>query len=562
MRYRFQWTAAAATSPHDPNVVYHGAQVVFRSTDGGQSWAAISPDLTRNDSTKQRWTGGPITGDGTGVETYGTVFAIAESPRQAGLIWAGSDDGLVHLSRDAGRTWANVTSAMPGFPEWGTVSLIEPSPHDAGTAYVVVDRHRLDDMRPYLYKTTDYGRSWRRLDAGLAQDVYLHAVREDPARRGLLFLGTERGVMVSQDDGATWQSLKLNLPTVAVHDLVIKDNDLVVGTHGRSIWILDDLTPIRRHSPAVTAKAAHLFPPQPSVQWQARSGYGRRPAGDNPPRGVAFTYWLQGKPAGPVTVEVLDQRGTVIRKLSSEPRPRLGVDDGEQWRDPPRGELPADRGLQRAVWDFRYEGAELIPRGKIDTGDPSEGPEAAPGRYLLRLSADGSTDTASVEVRPDPRDRTSQADREAQLAFGLEVRDQITRVTRLVARLRAMQRQLEARNEVLRAKPDAAALVQASDSVIRSAVKLEDQLHNSTAEVTYDILAMRGGARLYSRLAPLLMWAIEGTGAPTQGMREVFAMERRELDELSARVDTLITGDLARLEAAAARLGVGTVVIP
>ncbi|HEX9165701.1 MAG TPA: glycosyl hydrolase, partial [Gemmatimonadales bacterium] len=194
MRYRFQWTAGAAVSPHDPKVVYHAAQVLFRSTDGGQTWQTLSGDLTRNDRTKQQWTGGPITGDGTGVETYGTIFAVAESPKQAGIIWVGSDDGLVHLSRDNGATWSNVTAAMPGFPEWGTVSLIEPSPHDAGTAYVVVDRHRLDDMKPYLYKTADLGKTWKRLDAGLAQDVYLHAVREDPARRGQLYLGTERGV--------------------------------------------------------------------------------------------------------------------------------------------------------------------------------------------------------------------------------------------------------------------------------------------------------------------------------------------------------------------------------
>ena len=237
MRYRFQWTAPISASPHDPKVIYHGAQVVFRTTNGGQSWDVISPDLTRNDRSKQKWAGGPITGDNTGVETYGTVFAIAESARQAGVIWAGSDDGLVHVTRDGGRNWANVTAGMAGFPEWGTVSLIEPSPFDAATAYVVVDAHRLDNVKPYLFKTADFGKTWTRLDATLAQDVYLHAVREDPARRGQLYLGTERGMVYSRDDGRTWEPLQLNLPTVAVHDLVVKgdntDDDLVQPLRAR-----------------------------------------------------------------------------------------------------------------------------------------------------------------------------------------------------------------------------------------------------------------------------------------------------------------------------------------
>jgi photosystem II stability/assembly factor-like uncharacterized protein len=271
MKYRFQWTAPIAVSPHDPKVVYHGAQVIFRTADGGQSWSLISPDLTRNDTSKQKWSGGPITGDNTGVETFGTVFAIAESPKQAGLIWAGSDDGLVHVTRDGGRNWTLVSASMPGFPEWGTISLIEPSPFAAATAYVVVDAHRLDDMRPYLYKTDDYGGTWRRLDAKLPQDVYLHAVREDPAKRGQLYLGTERGVMFSSDDGVTWRALRLNLPTVAVHDLVVKGDDLVVGTHGRSIWILDDLQPVREFTDRIAKTPVHLFPsPTPHAGGSAR----------------------------------------------------------------------------------------------------------------------------------------------------------------------------------------------------------------------------------------------------------------------------------------------------
>src|SRR3982751_5582310 len=258
MKYRFQWTAPIAPSPHDPKVIYHGAQVIFRSSNGGQSWEVISPDLTRNDKSKQKWAGGPITGDNTGVETYDTVFAIAESPMQKGVIWAGSDDGLVHLTRDGGQNWTNVTGGMTGLPEWATISMIEPSPLDPSMAFVVVDAHRLDNPHPYLFKTTDYGQTWKRLDARLPQDVYLHAVREDPKKKGQLYLGTERGVMFSADGGDTWRDLRLNLPTVAVHDLIVKGDDLVLATHGRSIWIFDDLRPIREFDTRIATEPMHL----------------------------------------------------------------------------------------------------------------------------------------------------------------------------------------------------------------------------------------------------------------------------------------------------------------
>jgi photosystem II stability/assembly factor-like uncharacterized protein len=289
MKYRFQWTAPISGSPFDPKVVYHGAQVIFRTRDGGQKWDVISPDLTRNDKSKQKWAGGPITGDNTGVETYGTVFAIAESPKQKGLIWAGSDDGLVHVTTDDGKSWKNVTASMPGFPEWGTVSMIEPSPFDANTAYVVVDAHRLDDMHPYLYATTDLGQTWRRLDGELAPNVYLHAVREDPKKRGQLYLGTERGVMYSPDHWQNWKPLQLNLPTVAVHDLVVKDDNLVLATHGRSLWILDDLAPIRAYDDKIATEPLYLFTPETATRWRYGSNnWGTRGTFSNPPHGAAI----------------------------------------------------------------------------------------------------------------------------------------------------------------------------------------------------------------------------------------------------------------------------------
>ena len=556
-KYRFQWTAPIATSPHDPKVVYHGANVLFKTTDGGQSWTAISPDLTRDDKTKEQWAGGPITGDNTGVETYCTIFAIAESPKQKDLIWVGSDDGLVQVTRDGGKSWKNVTQAMTGFPEWGTVSLIEPSPFDAATAYIVVDAHRLDDMRPYLYKTTDYGATWKRLDGKLAQDVYLHAVREDPKKKGLLYLGTERGVMYSPDDGTTWEPLKLGLPTVAVHDLVIKDDDLVVGTHGRSLWILDDVSPIRE-GVAALGDAVRLYKPRETYRWYYSGGMRDRAAGENPPRGAVFTFASKEKPKK-VTLEIKDGQGRLVRTLSSVAKPRIDADDNEE---DPKPEIKLQAGLQRVPWNLRWEGAERIKGAKIDWGDPSDGPVAVPGTYTVTLTVDGRTATTPLLVKADPRSQVSQADLESQLTFALQVRDAFSRITAHVNRLRAIKDQLVVRQASLQSASKAEPLVKASEGAVQKINAFEAEVHNPRAEVVYDILAMKGGAKLYSRLSPLLDFVTDGDGAPTQGARDVFAGQLKELEQWEARVKQFIDGDIATLNAQAAQLGIGFVAVP
>lgn len=570
MRYRFQWTAPIAGSPHDAKVIYHGAQVIFRTADGGQHWEVISPDLTRNDKAKQKWAGGPITGDNTGVETYGTVFAIAESPKQKGVIWAGSDDGLVHVTRDGGRNWTNVTAAMPGMPQWGTVSLIEPSTFDAGTAYVAVDAHRLDDMKPYLYKTTDYGGAWTRLDAGLAPDVYLHAVREDPARKGLLYLGTERGVMYSKNDGGSWRSLRLNLPTVAVHDLVVKGDDLVVGTHGRSIWILDDLQPVRGLELDADAKVrtepVHLFPVSDAVRWRFGGGaYGTSVASfKNPPVGAAIYYFLKEKPKGELKIEILDSLSRLVRTLSSVAR----VPDYSSEEDDPEDfkklALAIDPGVHRAEWDLSWEGAQKIKGGKIDTGDPTSGPRAVPGAYTVRLTVDGRTATSPLLIVSDPRGSLSQSDLDAQLAYSLRVRDDISKLTGLVNEVRSVREQLQARIKALeprKSEAPIAELLKSSEAVIKKADAVEDRLHNPTAEVVYDILAMRGGTRLYSRLSPLQMWAIEADGPPTAGMTQVIELQEQELAQLERETRAFLSQEVAPINATAAKLGLAFVVI-
>ena len=574
MAYRFQWTAPIHISPHDPKTVYHGANVLFRTQDGGQSWTAISPDLTRNDKSKQQWSGGPITGDNTGVETYCTIFVVAESPLEKGLIWVGSDDGLVHVTRDAGGHWENVTQGIPGIPEWGTVSMIEPSRFDAGTAYLVVDAHRLDDMRPYLWKTSDYGRTWKRLGAGeggLPKDVYLHSVREDPARRGMLYLGMERGVAFSKDDGATWSGLKLNLPTVAVHDLAVKDNSLVVGTHGRSAWILDDLSVVRELSEVDTAKAVHLFSAPDAVRWAWHGGARlTRRAGENPPPGAFLYYWLKEEPKKPkeeIQIEILDANGTLVRKMTSSEQEPTGfseyvTDEKELLK---KRSLPKKKGVQRAVWDLNWEGAELIQGGILDIGYPLIGPTAIPGTYTVRLTVAGQpkiTETTTLNVLPDPRSTLSQEELAEQLRFSLEVREAITHLTRTAEQLRSVRRQLAARNDLLKKDTKAADLIKSSEELLKKIDGVEDRLHNPKAEIAYDVLAMKGGAMLYSRLSPLFEFAKTGDGPPTQGMKNVFAAIKKDLDGQDSEWQALINGDLARLNEQAAALDLPKIYVP
>jgi hypothetical protein len=493
------------------------------------------------------------------------VFAIAESPKQKGLIWAGSDDGLVHVTTDDGKTWKNVTAAMPGFPEWGTVSMIEPSPFDAGTAYVVVDAHRLDDMKPYLYATTDTGQTWKRIDGELPQDVYLHAVREDPKKRGQLYLATERGVMYSPDHWQNWRPLQLNLPTVAVHDLQVKDDALVVGTHGRSIWILDDLLPIRQYDTRVAEAPLHLFAPQDAIRWRYGSAnWGTRGTFPNPPHGALIYYALKDEEKGDLKIEILDSRNRVVRTLTSTAPQPMGSGDFESADDYKDEALARGAGVQRAVWDLEYEGATKIQGGRIDTGDPREGPRVPPGTYTVRLTAGGRTLTAPLKVVADPRGDLSQTDLEAQSAFALRVRDDISKLTGLVNDLRSVQTQLKSRNATLEPRKneaDIADLIGQSDAAIKRAFAIESKLHNPTAEVVYDILAMRGGAKLYSRLSPLQMWASESNGVPTAGMMQVLVEQEKELAALEAEAKQFLNADVTKINQRAAQLNLNYVIV-
>src|SRR5438132_438062 len=313
--HRFQWVSPLMLSPHNPHVLYTAAECVFKSTDHGQSWAQISGDLTRNDKSKQQPSGGPLTNDITSVEYYDTVFALAESPVKQGTLWVGTDDGLVQVTTDDGQHWSNVT---PKMPEWSTADLIEPSPQDGNTAYVAVDRHKLDDFKPYIFKTIDLGKNWNSIVHGIPDGAYVHSVREDPKRKGQLYAGTELGVFVSFDDGAHWQPLQLNLPVTPIHDLIVKDDDLVVATHGRSFWVLDDLTRIRQMNVQSAQADAILYQPQTALRLHYPTEVDKRQlVGENPPAVAIVNYFLKTVPEEEVSLDILDASGKVVRHLSS-----------------------------------------------------------------------------------------------------------------------------------------------------------------------------------------------------------------------------------------------------
>ena len=565
LRYRFQWTAPILISPHDPKVIYHGANVLLRSTDAGLHRSAISPDLTTNDRTKQKWSGGPITGDNTGAEYYCTIFAIAESPKQKGVLWTGSDDGLVQVSQDGGQNWINVTKNIPGMPSWGTVDCIETSHFDPAAAYVVVDAHRMDDIRPYLYRTIDFGKTWEKLSTKLPQDVYLHAVREDPQQKGMLYLATERGVAMSRNDGVDWQELKLNLPTVAVHDLIVKDNDLVLGTNGRSIWILDDLTAIRQLTPQIKTEAAHLFPIQPVVRWRYHGpfeGPRLKSSGDNPPEGAIIDYYLAKKPKDAVKMEIATEDGVLVRTLSSKPEPEEQAEDDPDAPEekPKKAVLTTEPGVNRVVWDLRYEGATKIPKAKAE-GDPKIGPLVLPGNYKITLKVEDRTLSAPLVVQTDPRIKESPEILAEQLKFALVLRNDISQISDMVIRLRSIKSQLAARNSLMKESPSAKTVMKSADELIAKIDALEARLHNPKAEVVYDILAQKGGAQLYSKLITLFAFVTDSDGPLTQGIHEVYQEEKSELDQGAAGLRGLLE-ELSKLNEETKKLDLPGIIVP
>ena len=541
MKYRLGWTEPIVVSPHDPDVLYTAGEVVFQSTDHGRSWNAISPDLTRNDKSKQEPSGGPITKDNTSVEYYDTVFTIAESPMQKGLLWAGSDDGLVHLTRDGGKNWTNVTPK--GMPEWSLVSLIEASPHDPGTAYIALDCHKLDDLKPYIYKTTDYGKSWTKIVTGIPDGAYVHAVREDPRQKGLLYVGTETGIFVSFDSGGGWQPLQLNLPQTPIHDLVIKNDDLVVATHGRAFWILDDVTPLRQLSDEVTKADIYLYKPTVNYRTYFAEFYDRRqPVGENPPHGAMISYYFKSAPKGEVTLQILDSKGTIVREFSSVDK--KGPVTPPEWPDlvPPEEKIPVEAGMNRFSWDLRYDGPHRLA-GEVLAEIRSRGPISPPGSYQVRLNAEGKSLTVPLELKMDPRVDVSLADIQKEFDLELKIRGVLSDLHDTVREIRDTRvqiRSMRGRLEDVRYKSinDSASALEKKMTPIEEQL-LQTNAKSSESTLNYPVLI---DEQLHG-----LAFSVEYDGAPTQQQYAAFDVLSRQAMPLIAKWKDIRSSDVVAL---------------
>jgi photosystem II stability/assembly factor-like uncharacterized protein len=561
LEHRFQWTSPVVLSPHDPETLYHAGEQLFKTTDGGVHWEAISPDLTRNDKSRQQPSGGPITIDDSGTEYYDTIFALAESPMSKGVIWAGTDDGLVQLTRDAGKTWSNVTPK--DLPEWSRVSQIEASPFDAGTAYVAIDRHQNDDLHPYIYKTADYGKTWTKGARGIPDNTFVRAVREDPKKRGLLYAGTEIGVFVSFNDGVDWRPLQLNLPRVPIHDLVVKNDDLVLATHGRAFWILDDLAPVRQFSDDVAKQAVHLYTPATAYRIHNPEEIVKKPVlvGQNPPSGAIIDFFLKTVPKGETTIEILDGQGQSIRKFSSQrletPDEPLDPDDKR-----PEKQIKVEAGLNRFVWDLRYENANRVPGYYLwEYNGGARGPLVVPGNYQVRLTVDGQTQTAPIEVKLDPRVQTAQAELEKQFNLLIRIREQLNRVYTAVNQIEDVRAQTEALKRRLPADESARGLASSADSLAVKLVTVREPLANLRISANEDSLAYH--PELDGQLAFLAM--IVGGGCdcgPTEAALQRFDELKKQTDDALGRWSDLQKTDVAPFQKVAAERGIQPVAIP
>jgi photosystem II stability/assembly factor-like uncharacterized protein len=564
LKYRFHWTMPLTISPHDHNTVYVGSQYVHRTTNGGQSWEVISPDLTLNDKSRQQSSGG-LAPDNIGPEYAGVVFAIAESPLESGLIWAGTNDGLVHLTRDAGKTWTNVTKNIPNLPPWGTVSNIEPSRFRAGTAYLTVDFHQVNNRDPFVYKTGDYGRTWEAITNGIPRSVlsYAHCIREDPVRPGLLYLGTENALYVSFDDGENWISLQLNLPPAPVYWIAIQEhfNDLVVATYGRGYWILDDLSPLQQLSTSVAESTAYLFPPRVAYRFRAVAGPANHSSnhaddptvGHNPDYGADINYYLRSASSEAVTIRILDANGQPVREL----------------------EGTKHAGINRINWDLRTE--SLGPWVAMRTS-PTYAPEvhvapheswgqplpdggslvilSPPGSYTVELAVGDQKFTRPLIVKKDPHSAGSEADIQAQVTMLFDLRKELETAVTMVDKLEVLRSQLYARTSALSGHDTG------TEDIKRAAAEFDRQMTDVEGNLVELKLTAEGQdtSRWPSRLVSKLLHLAEGLGnsdfRPTDQQVAVQGEFQRQVGVLKDRFDQILSKDLVAFNAKLRKRGI------
>lgn len=528
---RWQWTFPIIFSPIDPNVLYTSSNRLWSTNDGGNSWNQLSPDLTRADPMTLQPTGGPITKDMNGPEVYATIFAVGPGKIDIDVIWTGSDDGLVHVTRNGGGDWANVTPS--DMPDFGRVSLIDGSSFNSGKAYVSAKRPLLDDRAPYIWKTENYGQSWTKIVNGIPQGAYVHAVREDPTREGLIYAATQRGVYISYDDGANWSALNPGLPEVPIVSMIVEENELVVASHGRGFWVLDDIGPLRQWEPGVTEESVKLFDPPAAY----RTGPGAR-----------LSFWLSHEPAE-TKLEFLSMDGEVIRTFETEATSDDDEEAGGGRGGFGRGGFSVEAGMNTFEWDLAGEGAVTFP-GMILWGARSTAPIVPPGRYVARLTADGLTDETTVEVRRNPWiPDVTDADMVAQYEFAVQIRDKVEEANGAVIAIRRMKHQVEERLEA----SDDARLRAAAAALVEAASEIEGNLYQVKNRAGQDPLNFP--IRVNNRLANLIGMVQRGDGRPNDGMHEVFDIMVERLAVLTGQLDVVWEGQMAAVNAELQRLG-------
>ena len=566
VKFRFQWTFPIAISPHDHSRVYVGSQYVHMTTDGGQSWTIISPDLTTNDKTKQQRTGG-ITRDDASPLYCCCLFALAESPLESGQIWAGSNDGLVHVTRDGGKNWLNVTANIRGLPPNGTISNIEPSRFDAGTCYLSVDLHQENNRDPYVYKTADYGKTWTLISATIPKGVlsYAHCVREDPARKGMLYVGTENAVYFSIDDGKNWTPLQSFLPHAPAHWLAVQEHfgDLAVATYGRGFWILDDLSPLRQLTAEVLNSDAYLFAPRPAYRFRDVEGpesYPNDPsAGTNPPYGASINYYLKAEPKEEVTIRIVDESRRTVRTLRNETQEDVEPDPYRD-EDPKPFKMPKDVGINRVWWDLRFDKTPLIklrtevlghdhvkpgPDGwrRFPGGSRSAGPLVPPGTYTVILAVGSKEFSQKLVVKKDPHSAGSEEDIRKQTNALLGIYENIQTVSGMINRIEWIRKQLYDLKAVLQEDKGAEEILKAGEELDKKLMDIEEFFFPLDRTGSGDDL--RFPDKFYAKLFFLAYDMAKSDFPPTDQQLEVKAIFDLQLGEYKSRLDTIVEKDVA-----------------
>lgn len=580
LRERFQWTFPILSSPLSPDVVYAASQHLWRSENRGQSWEQISPDLTLADTATLQASGGPITRDQTSVEYYATIFAVAPSRHDANTIWAGSDDGLVHLTRDGGQSWDEVTP--PDLPQFSRIQGLEASPHNPAKAILAATRYRSQDVTPYVYRTEDYGQTWTRIVEGIAHGDHVRAVREDPVREGLLFAGTEQRPYVSLDNGERWEPLQLNLPASSIHALEVRDDDVIIASHGRGYWVLDDIAPLRQMRAEVQAARAHLFTPTDAIRSRSRSTYGdgRYIGGRSKDISLLNVYYHLSEPAQEVILEVLDDQGELIRSFSAEaseeaetggdassendseseedliPVPRWGSVPNSHPEPNPRSELGLEAGLHLHQWDLRYPGPETFP-DLIFWAAGTEGPVAPPGSYSVRLTVDGEEiRTEDFRIGKDPRlTHIANAELEEQFELAMAIRDRTSEANEAVVQVRSLKEEVDDRLE----QTEREDIHEVADELTRKVSEAEEEIYQVRLEARQDPLNY--AIRLNNKIAALMRQVESADARPTDQQVEVFEDLSQLLQVELNQIDEAIQVDLARLNELLVEAGLDPIVV-